>query len=74
MLIHHSHVHHLLGIAERVSFFVYSVVLRVHIHWGDYEIEGANVLESTRTKTKRALIDRSQQRTVLHAVMIMLDI
>jgi hypothetical protein len=41
-----------LEIVERVSSFAFHVLVRVYIHSGDYKIEDANVLESTRTKPK----------------------
>ena len=52
VLIHHSPCPSSVGNYGKGLFFVYSVVLRVHIHWGDYEIEGANVLESTKQSQK----------------------
>ena len=54
--------------------FAYTVAVRVHIHLGDYKIEGANVLESTTTKPKRALINRSPQTIVRQAIIMMLGI
>ena len=69
---HHAYI--LLEIVERVSSFANPVAVRVDIHLEDYKVEGANVLESTRTKSKRALINRSQETKVRQAIMIMLDI
>jgi hypothetical protein len=63
-----------LEIVERVSSFAHPVAVRFNIHSGDYKIEGANMLESTTTTLKRALINRSQQTIVQQAIMMMLDI
>jgi hypothetical protein len=59
---------------ERASSFAYPVTIRVHIHLGDYAIEGANVLESTTTKPKGASTNKSAQTIVPLAITMPLDI
>jgi hypothetical protein len=59
---------------KSVSSFAYPKAVRVHIQSGDYKIEDANVFETRRTKTKRALINRSQQMIVQRAILAILDV
>ena len=74
VLIHHSPCPSSIGNCRKGLFFVYHVVLRVHIHSGDYNIVGSNVLESTQTMTKMSLNQQILTYDSARAIMTMLDI